>query len=263
MEKVSVIMAAYNCENYINKSIDSILAQSYENFELIICDDNSTDNTWNIIKTYENNKRIKIIRNEKNMYAAYTRNKCIINATGKYIIIQDADDISEERRIETLVSFLETNKKYGFVGSSINLFDDIGIWATMHKPEEPQNKDFLYAIPFAHASVMFRKELLDIINGYRVSKETKRVEDYDMIMRAYVAGYVGYNLKIPLYNYRVDNNTIQRRKFKYRIDEAKVRYKRFKELGLLPKGLGYVVKPIIVGLIPNTLLKKIKRKIPG
>lgn len=258
MEKVSVIMASYNCRDHIKESIESILSQTYENIELIICDDCSTDGTWDIIKSYENNSKIRMFRNDKNMFSAYTRNRCISESYGEFIMIQDADDISEINRVEEQVDFLKKNHEYGFVGSSINLFNNKGVWAAKSKPEKPTKKDFLFAIPFAHASLMFRAQVLKDIGGYRVAKETRRVEDYDMVMRSYISGYRGYNLQKILYNYRVDNETFQRRKLRYRIDEVKVRYKRFNELGLFPIGIVYAIKPIIVGLIPHKILHKIK-----
>lgn len=261
MEKVSVIMATYNCKHHVEDAIDSILLQSYTDIELIICDDHSTDGTWELIQQYKNNKKIKMYKNKQNMHAAYTRNKCIKQSTGEYIAIQDADDISEKDRIANLVNFLRGHQYYDFVGSSVKVFNDKNNKQIIkYKPERPEKKDFLFTIPFAHPSLLFRKEVLEDIGGYRVSKETTRVEDYDMVMRAYIAGYKGYNLEMPLYNYRVDDETLKKRKFKYRVDESKVRFIRFREMGLLPAGFIYVLKPIIVGAIPNNMIKKIKYK---
>lgn len=88
-----------------------------------------------------------------------------------------------------------------------------------------------------------------MVNGYRVSKETRRGQDYDMFMRLYAMGFCGCNISDVLYGYRVDKNTLSRRKFEYRIDECIIRYKGFKSLGLLPKGLLYVLKPIAAYVI--------------
>lgn len=261
MPVVSVIIAAYNCEDHIKDCIDSILSQTFKDFEIIICDDASTDNTWNILNEYTYDKRIRIIRNDKNLFAAAARNRCIEIAKGKYIAIQDADDYSELNRLEKQIKFLEDNPKYDFVGTGMHQFNDDGIWSTGMKVKEPLKEDFLFAIPFAHATLLIRKERLLKIGGYRVAKETRRVEDYDMVMRLYSHDYVGYNLQLPLYYYRVDEETYKRRKYRYRIDESIIRYKGFRALELLPRGYIYVIKPLIVGLIPQKLLQKIKSKL--
>lgn len=258
MPKVSVIIATYNCEKYIKECIESILSQTFKDLEIIICDDASTDNTSEVLNEYSDDSRIRIIRNEKNMFAATARNRCIKIAKGKYVAIQDADDYSALDRLEKQVKFLEENSKYDFVGTGIHQFNDAGIWATGIKVKEPIKEDFLFATPFAHATLLIRKEVLLKINGYRISKETKRVEDYDMIMRMYAKGYIGYNLEEPLYYYRVDQNAVKRRKYKYRIDEAIVRYRCFKALDLFPRGYIYIIKPLVVGIIPYRVLVKLK-----
>ena len=101
---------------------------------------------------------------------------------------------------------------------------------------------------------------LENVNNYRVSKETRRVEDYDLWMRLYKYGYKIYNIQEELYSFREDEKCLKRRKYKYRIDEVKVRYYGFKSLGLFPKGYLYVLKPLIVGLIPYNITKFLKNK---
>lgn len=261
MPKVSVIVAAYNCQEYIKECIRSIQEQTFTDWELIICDDASTDGTWDIIrKLAKQDFRIKLIRNDKNMFAAVSRNKCIDLSVGEYIAIQDADDFSSPVRLERQISFLEENPDYSFVGTGSYLLDNNGVWGRSYKKEKPEKKDFLFALPFVHASLCIKKIALMEIKCYRVSNETRRVEDYEMIMNLYSKNYIGYNLKETLYYYRVDQNTLNRRKYKYRIDEALIRYKSFRKLGLMPKGYIYVMKPLIVGLLPAKLLYQIKNK---
>ena len=253
---VSVVIAAYNAEKYICDSLDSILNQTYQNIEIWICDDASTDNTPEIIKDYASkDKRIHFLHNEKNMFAGMSRNRCIEKCDGYYVAIQDADDISESNRIEILVNAIE-KKKADFVSSGHYLFDDNGVYERIvPKRETPSKEDFLFGIPFCHAATLFKNHCLKAVNGYRVSKETRRGQDYDLFMRLYAGCFKGANVSDILYGYRVDRNTISRRKFKYRIDECKIRYKGFKALGLMPKALPYVLKPI-----PAYFLQLLRRR---
>lgn len=252
MEKVlvSVVVAAYNAEAHIRECISSIMSQTYHNWELIICDDHSSDKTADIIKEFQSiDKRIKMIQNEKNMRAGASRNRCIEICKGDMVMIQDADDVCSEDRIEKLVSRISLDD-VDFVSSGHYLFDDNGKYKTIVMPTEfPEKKDFLFGMPFCHAATLFKKECLMRVNGYRVSKETRRGQDYDLFMRLYANGYHGCNIADVLYGYRVDKNTISRRKFEYRIDECIIRYKGFKALGLFPKGIFFVFKPIAAHII--------------
>ena len=204
MPAVSVIMGVYNCKNEIllEKSIHSIIQQSYTDWEFLICDDGSTDGkTLNLLKTYEaEDPRIRILSYEKNQGLSYALNTCTGEATGKYIVRQDDDDVSKPERFQKLVSFAEA-----------------------------------------------------------VAKETRRCEDYDLFMRMYAAGYKGYNLQEKLYEYRVLRGDKKYRPMKDRIDEAIVRYKGFKQMGILICGIPYVVKPILIGLIPQRIFRRIKQ----
>lgn len=104
-----------------------------------------------------------------------------------------------------------------------------------------------------------RKDILDKVNNYRVEKITRRAEDYDLFMRIYANGYKGYNMQEFLYQFREDHDAYKRRAYKYRIDDVQIRYRGFKMLGLMPVGLLYVIKPLIVGLIPQVILSKMRR----
>lgn len=265
MPKVSVIMAVYNLENeeVLQKSITSIQKQTCSDIEFIICDDGSTDSTRVLLKKItQNDKRIKLIFNSKNQKAGYARNHCIRFAKGKYIAIMDADDISDLRRIERLSDFLDKHKEYDFVGCKGEFFvnqigDDGEIYWYCRQPEP---KDFLFSLPFVHASMLFRKEALERVHGYDMSKNVIRAEDYDLLLRLYGEGLKGYNIDEVLYYIRRDRSQYQRRKYKYRFHEAYIKYRGFKKMGLFPKGIIYAVKPLIVGLIPIHFMAVIQKK---
>ena len=263
MPKISVIMGIHNTNNVImvKQAIDSILNQSYSDFEFIICDDGSTDNTYDVVNNLiKKDSRCILIQNKTNKGLAQTLNNCLKIAKGEYIARMDADDISELNRFELQINFLENNKEYGLVSGWGELFDENGIFSIRKYIEKPTKENMLFGSPFLHAGCMMRKEVLVKLKGYRVSKETRRAEDYDLWMRLYALGYKGYNLQKVIYKIREDKNAYKRRKYRFRIDEAKVRYYGFKRLGLFPKGYIYILKPLIVGLIPQKILSIIRKE---
>lgn len=260
--KVSVIMPLYNVEKYLDKCVDSILNQTYTNFEIIMCDDCSSDNT--LKKAYELAKkddRIIVLKNDTNLKSGATRNKCIKNATGKYIFIQDADDYSEKTRMEKEVNILEKNPEFAFVSAAIYRYNENGIWGEYFPwKEKPEDKDFLWGLPYVHGAALFKKEVLDEIDGYRIAKDTARTEDFDLFLRLHIAGYKGINIMEKLYYYNENIDAYMRRKYKYRIDEAKMRWNAYRKLHLMPLGAIFAIKPLIVGLIPRKLQYSMKKK---
>ena len=263
MPKISVIMGIYNCKNFdlLNKSIDSILNQTFDDFEFIICNDGSTNNTLEFLEEQEKkDKRIKIVSYEKNQGLGCALNRCLQEAKGEYIARQDDDDISYPDRLKKELCFLEQNQEYAIVGTLADVFDDTGIWGEYKNPEKPTKNDFYWNSPFMHPTIMIRKEAYEVVEGYRISRETRRCEDIDLFMRMYAKSYKGYNLQEKLYAYRMVNDpNAKYRPMKYRVDEAMVKYKGYKAMGNLLGGIPYVIKPILVGLIPQKILYQIKK----
>lgn len=260
--KVSVVMGIYNCEKTLKESMDSLLNQTYDSFEIIICEDGSKDNTLQIAKDYVQKypKKIRLIQNETNRGLAYSLNKCIEVSTGEYIARMDADDIAYKDRLEKQMNYLETHPDCALVGSQAFLFNEEGIWGVRKTKRDPLKKDFLFGSQFIHPTIIIKKEILNQVGNYTVSKATLRAEDYDLFMRLYAAGFVGHNLEEILLNYREDTTTFKRRAYKYRLDEAKVRYEGFKKMKLMPIGFPYVLKPLIVGLIPQKVLTHLRHQ---
>lgn len=263
MPKISVIMGIYNSndEDMVQAAIDSILIQSYADFEFIICDDGSTDGTYELLKRIaQQDKRILLLQNAENEGLAVTLNRCLEKARGEFIARMDADDISLPERFEKQLQFLTGNPDSAMVGSNAILFDERGDWGIRKKDREPSKKSFLFNNPFIHPSIIIRKGVLQEMNGYRTDKEAVRCEDYDLFMRLYAKGMKGCNLQEPLLKFREDANTYKRRKFTYRINEAKVRCRGFRRLGLMPVGVIYVIKPLLMGLISPKALAKLRRE---
>ena len=263
---LSVIIGAYNCAKTLPESLDSILAQTFTDFVCYICDDGSTDNTADVIKLYtKKDSRIVFLQNEKNSGLSYTLNKMIRLCNTPFIARMDGDDISEPNRFEKQLDYLLKNEEIAICGCSVQYFDDNGIWGKHIYPEHPGRDDFLLVSPFVHPSIIFRTssliEMTDKSTGtiYSENKKIGRSEDYDLFMRMYAAGFKGYNFQETLLRYREDRNAHTKRKFKYTFAEARVRFNGFKRLKLFPKGFIYVIKPIIIGLIPAKIWFKLRK----
>ncbi|MDR2562943.1 MAG: glycosyltransferase [Prevotellaceae bacterium] len=195
---VSVLTPVYNGEKYIREAIDSILSQSYSNWEMIIVNDGSTDATGSIIDSYTDS-RIQHVKIEKSRDLATVRNHAVSLASGKYIAKLDADDIALPQRIEKQIRFMETNPDYGLCGTWVKTIGKIG------KIAYPTNHNLikcalLFHSPFIASSVMIKTHLLKQI-PYRT--EMKFAEDYDLWERLSKAGVKMKNLNEYLVEYRL------------------------------------------------------------
>lgn len=260
--KISVIMGIYNCEATLAEAIDSILNQTYTNWELIMCDDGSTDGTFKVAREYQEKypDKIKVIRNEENSGLNKTLNHCLKYADGEYIARMDGDDISLPTRFEKEAVFLDENPEYAIVSAPMVYFDENGDWGRGTAVEKPDKLSFVAGTPFCHAPCMVRAEAYKEANGYSEDERTLRAEDYDLWFRLYAMGYKGYNIQEPLYKMRDDENAYHRRKFRYARNEAYVRRKGYKALGIPKRYYLFVLRPIAVGLIPKPVYLRLHKK---
>lgn len=261
--KVSVLMSVYNNVSSVDASILSIVEQTFRDWEMILWNDASSDGSLDKLLTWqERDDRIKVYSNERNLGLAASLNKALKQSSGAYIARMDGDDISMPDRLMRQVDFLDGNSETAIVSAGCILFDEGGEWGTRNGNPYPQKRDFLWGSQFLHPATVMRREALIAAGGYRVSKDTLRTEDYDLFMRMYALGYRGYNMREPLLYYYEDRKP-RRVRFGLRISEAKTRYGGFRQLGLLPGGLPYVVKPLLVGLVPGRLKRKLQKRMSG
>lgn len=183
--RVSVVMGAYNGERFLRPAIESILNQTFRDFELIVIDDCSTDNSPQILREFIDD-RMRVIRNECNLGIAGTTNKGIAAARGEYIALQDHDDLSWPTRFESQVAFLNSHPQVGMVGSSCNLIDETGS-AVPHWPVEYENENLRWALlwrcPFFHTSIMLRRSAVQEVGGYSSDPKYRFAEDYEFMSR--------------------------------------------------------------------------------
>lgn len=254
---ISVIMGIYNCADTLEESINSIFNQTYQNFELIMCDDGSTDNTYEIAKLYKDKfpDKIVLFENKINMGLNYTLNHCLEYAKGEYIARMDGDDLCDKTRFEKELNFLINHPEYAIVSTPMKYFDENGVFKIGCGGGEPNIKLIPLKTPFCHAACMVRKEAYDAVGGYSVDEKLLRVEDWHLWIKMYSKGYRGYVLDEPLYMMRDDQNAISRRKFKYRLNEAYVGRLAVKMLNLPKYYYLLTFRPIIIGILPKSIYK--------
>ena len=178
--QISVLMPVYNGEKFLREAIESILNQTYKDFEFLIINDGSTDRTREIIFSY-NDSRIRYIENERNLKLIASLNKGLDLARGKYIARMDADDISMPDRLQKQFDFLELNPEVGLCGSRCKNISDT------HDPIFPETNEqirfrLFFSNHFAHPTVCMRKSVLDA-NNLRYEYKYIHAEDYGLWLK--------------------------------------------------------------------------------
>lgn len=261
-DKISVLMGIYNCAGTLSEAIESILKQTYTNWELILCDDGSRDCTYAVAESIRQQypEKIILLKNEKNMGLNYTLNRCLAQASGEFVARMDGDDQCAADRFEKEIAALREHPSMAVVSTAMAYFDENGQWGRGQVIPFPKKKDFLHGTPFCHAPCMVRRSVMEEIGGYTDDDKYLRVEDYDLWVKLYAAGYRGMNLDEPLYQMRDDRNAFGRRKFCFRINEARVLCKAVRLLKLPAYNYLRSLRPILVGLMPAWLYEKLHKK---
>lgn len=253
---VSVVMGVYNGGQTLARAIDSILMQTFCDLEFIICDDGSTDDTWRQLNWYKSeDSRVRIIQNKENQGLAPTLNRCLKEARGRYIARMDDDDYSYSERLTRQVAYLKDHSEIAFVGCCADLRRKDAVVGKRMFSEYPEVRDFYMTQPYLHPTIVFRREALEVVGGYSEDRRCVLCEDYDLFLRLYAKGYQGANLQETLLMYTLPNTAKGNRRMCHRWNETVTRWRRFGDLGVFPGALPYVLKPLVVGLVPESLLK--------
>lgn len=201
MPRISVIMPLYNAEQFVKKAIESILQQSFKDFELILIDDCATDNTLDVVSSIKSSK-IKIVNNEKNSGIAYSRNKGLELADGQYIALMDDDDLTVPNRFETQIGYLETHNDIDVIGGRHCIIDQRDqIIRTCREPlNNPQyiRADMMLYDSIANGSAMIRNDFLKE-NQIKYQENCLGMEDYRFWIDCSVRGKVTNLSDILLY----------------------------------------------------------------
>jgi glycosyltransferase involved in cell wall biosynthesis len=181
--RLTIVMPAYNCRLYISESINSLLSQSFSDFELIVIDDSSTDGTGDELLKYAD-PRIRVFRNEKNLGVARSLNRGLSLAHGEYIIRMDADDISVPGRLSMQIEYMDSHKEIGILGGWIRYFG-AGFPYTHRVPDDPLSIEayMMFENPMCHVTVIMRRKLMEQ-HALRYNEQFTRSEDYELWTRA-------------------------------------------------------------------------------
>ena len=207
MPVVSVIMPVYNTEQYISESVQSILSQTFKEFEFIIIDDGSTDRSVEIIQSF-GDSRIMLLQNEKNLGITESLNKAFKIAKGNFICRMDSDDIADSSRLEKQITFFQTHPAISILGSQAALIDEkgkiIGDEIVPRTTKDINRRKFIHN-PFVHGTVMLRSSLVERYGMY--DHRRKHTEDYDLWLR-YTKHEHGFNLEDKLIYRRIHSQSI-------------------------------------------------------
>src|SRR3990167_11458146 len=182
--KISVIMSVYNGMPFLREAVESILKQTYKNFEFIIVDDGSRDTSWKYLQSL-NDTRIKLIKNKRNLGLAASLNKALKEVQGDFVARMDADDVSLPRRLEIQLEFLEKNHDIDICGSYVSVIDEDGKKiGYIKKPltDSKIKKELFWLPPLLHPTWFAKEEVFRKLNGY--DKRWDYVEDFEFLTRA-------------------------------------------------------------------------------
>lgn len=218
MPEISVVMPVHNGEKYIKEAVDSILSQTFHDFEFIIIDDGSTDRTAELLSSY-NDERIKIIKQKKSGISN-ALNSAISVARGRYIARMDADDRALPERFEKQILFMDENPEIGISGCSVNIIDEEGVYdGAIKYPLDDRSirKNLIKRNCFIHPAVIIRKSVFD--GGLFYDNRFYCSQDYDLWFRI-ADKYRLANLDEPLLEYRVNNQNLTTQDQKKMLKEA-------------------------------------------
>ena len=208
--KVTVLMPVYNGEKYLREAIDSILSQTFTDFEFLIINDGSTDRSVEFIKSYPD-PRIRLVHNETNLGLIPSLNKGVDLSQGEYIARMDCDDISLPQRLEKQVNFMDTHREVGVCGTWAKVIDINNNVVRNYKTPAGDMAGKLCWWPsvFVHPTCMMRRELLKMI---RYSSDYPHAEDYDLWLRlCNKTGFFNLNQFLLLYRVHAENVTATKR----------------------------------------------------
>ena len=218
VKTISVIMSVYNDENNVANAIQSILDQTFDDFEFLIIDDCSTDNTYEEMTKFVNDSRVKLYVNEENIGLTKSLNKLIEESSGKYIFRQDSDDISFNNRLDEQIKILETKDVKTCTTRAIDINNNkiipgLSSWI-------PKKITMKFKNPYIHGTLAIEKLLLNSIGNY--SEDFYYSQDFRLYLDLLQKNEKIYEIKKPLYKLNTSNNisTLNKDEQKYYFKKA-------------------------------------------
>ena len=240
---VSIVMPAYNCEKYVVEAINSVLAQTYRKWELLVLDDGSKDNTLHIIEEFsQKDSRIKALPNRKNIGVSATRNRGIELASGDWIAFLDSDDMWESEKLEKQFKIVEKEAaEFLFTGSSYINEEGEPYKGIFEVPEKITYKKLRNQNVISCSSVLVRKKYFEHI---KMEKDEMH-EDYAVWLRILKLGITAFGVNEPLLIYRISRNSKSGNKMK----TVKMTYKVFRFVGINPIGSAYFMMRHVIASV--------------
>lgn len=249
--RVTVLMPVFNGVQYLAEAIQSVLQQTFTDFEFLIIDDGSTDNSLAVIRGFDD-LRIRLVSNENNLGLVATLNMGLNFATGEYIARMDQDDICRSDRLSKQVNFMDENLNVGVCGSWVRVISRSNnyIWKLPGRSEEIRSWLFT-AVGVAHPSVMIRRQLF-IKNELFYDPMFKYIEDYELWVRA-IQHMDFANIEEPLLDYRISPGQMcARYSAEQLVAVAPLRLQRVRELGVEPSQAEQQLHEMIMnGTVPH------------
>lgn len=230
---ITVFMAAYNAANYIKESIQSILDQTYEDFELVIVNDGSTDDTVAVVNSFKD-PRIRLLHNPENKGLTYTRNVILTAARGEYVAILDSDDIASPNRLKLQYDFFRSHPEVLLCGGHGAIINQKGEHVDSDNLHVPTGIDrvkatLLFKNPFVNSTVMYKTDVFKSLNGYQ---DYAPAEDYELFTRIADQHAVG-NIDEVLVRYRIHENNTSILNAEVAMEKVKqIKRNQLKKLGL-------------------------------
>ena len=206
---ISVILPVFNAASKLHASIDSVLNQTFCDFELIIVDDGSVDDSLSVIELFKDS-RIRVLRLDKNHGLIYALNIAINLAIGKYLVRMDADDVCASNRFDVLFSFMEKNSSVDVCGSYVTRFSDESVGKLMSYPisDVAIKAEMVFGSPLAHPAVIMRRSAL--VRYLPLYEEFKHAEDYALWVK--LSDFVEFsNVPISLLYYRIHDSSVSKK----------------------------------------------------
>lgn len=243
---VSIITPTYNSEQHVEETLNSILNQSYSDWELLITDDKSTDNTWDILKRYSRlDKRIQVFQLDRNSGPGIARNNSIKAATGRYIAFCDSDDLWMPNKLETQIRFMEENKVH-FSYGPYKVKNDQGIKGIFYPPSRLNYRDLLKTCSIGCLTAVYDTSYL----GKMYMPEIRKRQDYGLWLSIlkkndYAASYLDVEAIYRVQNKSVSSNKIKAAQYQWKI------YREIEKIGII-RSIYFMLHYAINGILkPN------------
>ena len=234
MPKLSIITTVYNAEAYLRKSLESVFSQTFQDFELILVNDGCSDGSRDILLEYVARPNVRLLENQYNEGCPFGRNRALVEATGEYVAVHDADDISLPDRFRQEVEFLDEHKDVTFLGShAVKISHTGSVLGYMHYPPPTTEEGFKCIVryklnPIIDPSCMYRRMAILENGGYTMDAELHTAPDFDLWCRLLSLGHHMSNIQEPLIQYRINPQGVTRSKRDKQIEATDLIWSRFR-----------------------------------